>query len=163
MFIDNIRLRRQTNKRCLKTRKRRSLVRQRKGKTMIKIIRKENGIIEAWSDKGYLQYNDLCETIAELQETISCQDNIIKSFTEQESKFMEKLHRRNLQIADLKKKIVEWEQQISVSEKDLEGDEVLADLKEQVKDREDVYKSSTKMHNAMIRFAVYLLESRGAT
>lgn len=64
---------------------------------------------------------------------------------------------------ELKKKIVEWEQQISVSEKDLEGDEVLADLKEQVKDREDVYKSSTKMHNAMIRFAVYLLESRGAT
>ena len=63
---------------------------------------------------------------------------------------------------DLKKKIVEWEQQISASEKDLEADERLASIKEEYKEMEDVYKSSSKMHQAMIRFALYLLESRGA-
>ena len=63
---------------------------------------------------------------------------------------------------DLKKKVVEWEQQISASEKDLEADEVLAGLKEQVKEQAEVYKLSMSMHQAMIRFAIYLLESRGA-
>lgn len=69
---------------------------------------------------------------------------------------------------DLKKKIVQWEQAISATEKDEEADMALngikdkmADLKEDLKEKSKVYKESVDICQAQIRFAVHLLESRG--
>lgn len=61
----------------------------------------------------------------------------------------------------LKKKVVEWEQAISVTEKDMEADADLTALKEQVKVDSEVYKKSITECQAMIRYAIFLLESRG--
>lgn len=63
---------------------------------------------------------------------------------------------------DLKKKVVEWEQVISGAEKDMANDEALIALKEECKEQSQVYKETMNSHQAKIRFAIYLLESRGA-
>lgn len=69
---------------------------------------------------------------------------------------------------ELKKKIVLWEQAISSSEKDMDADHKLnglkekaTELKEEIKEHSKVYTESINGSHAMIRFAVYLLESRG--
>ena len=67
----------------------------------------------------------------------------------------------SLSNEDLKKKIVEWEQTISGAEKDMEADDHLASLKEEVKEVAGTYKTTMVTYRAMIRHAVFLLETRG--
>lgn len=69
---------------------------------------------------------------------------------------------------ELKKRIVQWEQAISVTEKDQEADLALSalkekanELKEDIKEKSKVYSESVDTCQAQIKFAVHLLESRG--
>lgn len=69
---------------------------------------------------------------------------------------------------ELKKKIVQWEQAISSTEKDEEADpllhgmkEKMADLKEEIKEKSKPYRESVDQCQAQIKFAVFILESRG--
>lgn len=69
---------------------------------------------------------------------------------------------------ELKKKIVQWEQAISSTEKDEDADMALngikdkmSDLKVDLKDKSKVYKESIDICQAQIKYAVHLLESRG--
>ncbi len=83
-------------------------------------------------------------------------------------KWLKKLPENWTEVAEgydsetLKKKVVEWEQAIATTEKDMDADNELLALKEELKDKAEVYKKSISESQAMIRYAVYLLENRGA-
>lgn len=69
---------------------------------------------------------------------------------------------------ELKKNIVQWEQAISSTEKDMDNDsalngikEKMTDLKEDLKEKSTVYKESITQCTAQIKYAVHLLDSRG--
>lgn len=68
----------------------------------------------------------------------------------------------SMSTEELKKKVLEWEQLISTTEKDMDHDEALTALKEEAKQHAQVYKDTVSAQQAKIRYAVYLLESRGA-
>src|ERR1044072_4312780 len=65
---------------------------------------------------------------------------------------------------EIKKKIVQWEQAIGQSEKDMDADSALnglkdrmADLKEQIKDTSEVYTKTIAEVQAQIKYVVHLL------
>lgn len=62
---------------------------------------------------------------------------------------------------ELRKKIVQWQQLISQTEKDMSNDPKLESLKEEIKDKSSVYKETLVVANAQMRFAAYVLEGRG--
>ena len=69
---------------------------------------------------------------------------------------------------ELKKNIVQWEQAISATERDMDGDPVLngikdkmTELKEELKEKSAVYKDTVAISVAQIKFAVHLLDTRG--
>lgn len=71
---------------------------------------------------------------------------------------------------EIKKKIVQWEQAISQFEKDMDNDsalnglkEKMADLKEELKEKSEVYTKSSAETQAQIKFVVHLLDSRGVS
>ena len=66
-----------------------------------------------------------------------------------------------METDELKKRIIQLEQAISSTEHDMDADDKLNSLKEQVKERADIYKVSIKESQAMIKYSVWLLESRG--
>jgi predicted transcriptional regulator len=66
--------------------------------------------------------------------------------------------------------MIEFEQVISVSEKDCKADSEIngikariKDLKDELKEKEGVYSDSINIAYAKIRYAVHVLESRGIT
>jgi hypothetical protein len=62
---------------------------------------------------------------------------------------------------ELKKKLVQYEQGISEQEKLKEKDVLLQNLKEEVKERNDVYNSPVLDLTAQIKYIVFVLEGRG--
>lgn len=62
---------------------------------------------------------------------------------------------------ELKKKIVQWQQAISNSEKDLENDPKVNSLKEDLKERCLPYREVIQECMAQMRFACFVLETRG--
>lgn len=67
-----------------------------------------------------------------------------------------------MSIDEIKKKIVEYEREISSTEKDQEDDVKLNAAKELAKELSANYTDLTKMHQAMIKFLVFNLDERGA-
>jgi len=67
----------------------------------------------------------------------------------------------SLSLDDLKKKLVEFERTISSTEKDMENDGKLLDLKKETKEVGDQYKDIIDAHRAMIKYLVYIIDSRG--
>lgn len=71
---------------------------------------------------------------------------------------------------EIKKKIVQWEQAIGQSEKDMDADHALnglkdrmAELKEQIKDTSEVYTKTISEVQAQIKYVVHLLDTRGVS
>lgn len=71
---------------------------------------------------------------------------------------------------EIKKKIVQWEQAISSFEKDMEADmalnvlkERMTEIKEEIKEKSEVYTKSCAETQAQIKYVVYLLDSRGVS
>mgnify|MGYP001592314069 CR=1 FL=1 len=62
---------------------------------------------------------------------------------------------------DLKKKIIECQQIIASTEKDMGNDPIIEGLKEQLKDKAAVYKDTIVASNAACKFAIYVLDNRG--
>lgn len=62
---------------------------------------------------------------------------------------------------ELRKMCVKWNQAISATERDMENDSKLNSLKEDIKEAAGVYKDSISACQAQIRYAVFVLESRG--
>lgn len=63
---------------------------------------------------------------------------------------------------ELKAALVEYEQDINQAEKDKEGDVNLTEAKQALKDLSGSYNDLIKARKAMVKYSVYLLESRGA-
>lgn len=61
----------------------------------------------------------------------------------------------------LKKEVIKLEHAISATEKDQEADADLTALKEQVKEAAEVYTKSITECQAMVRYSIFLLQSRG--
>lgn len=71
---------------------------------------------------------------------------------------------------EIKKKIVQWEQAISSFEKDMDADmalnvlkERMTEIKEEIKEKSEVYTKSCAETQAQIKYVVYLLDSRGVS
>lgn len=71
---------------------------------------------------------------------------------------------------EIKKKIVQWEQAIGQSEKDMDADHALnglkdrmAELKEQIKETSEVYTKTIAEVQAQIKYVVHLLDQRGVS
>lgn len=71
---------------------------------------------------------------------------------------------------EIKKKIVQYEQAIGQSEKDMDNDHALnglkdrmSELKEQVKETSEVYTKSIAEIAAQIKYVVHLLDQRGVS
>lgn len=63
---------------------------------------------------------------------------------------------------ELKKKIIQCQHSIGAAEKDLENDQVILGIKEDLKQKTSVYKDDIARESAISKYAVFLLESRGA-
>lgn len=74
--------------------------------------------------------------------------------------FMEKAE--SMSLDDLKKELVSSERTISSTEKDMEMDPKLNELKEEVADVAGAYKEIINAHKAMVRYLVFTLDSRGS-
>lgn len=67
----------------------------------------------------------------------------------------------SMSLDDLKKKLVECERTISSTEKDMENDPKLIEAKEEAKSISGSYKEITNAHKAMVKYLVYVIDSRG--
>jgi len=63
---------------------------------------------------------------------------------------------------DINSHLIELEKQIAATEKDMEADIKLSDAKEMVKELAGTYREIIKQSRAMIRYYVYVMETRGA-
>lgn len=73
--------------------------------------------------------------------------------------FVEKAE--GMTVEDLKKKLVECERAINNTEKDLDNDGKLNDAKQEVSNISGAYKEILNAHKAMVKYMVYVLDSRG--
>lgn len=71
---------------------------------------------------------------------------------------------------EIKKKIVQWEQAIGQVEKDMDADSALnalkermIELKEEIKEKSEVYTKTVAETQAQIRYVVHLLDQRGVS
>lgn len=71
---------------------------------------------------------------------------------------------------EIKKKIVQWEQAISQFEKDMDNDsalnglkEKMTELKEELKEKSEVYTKSVAEAQSQIKYVVHLLDQRGVS
>lgn len=68
----------------------------------------------------------------------------------------------SLSTEEAKARLIEYEREISSTEKDMESDEKLKDLKEMVKELNGGYRDVINTHKAMIKYLIYVMEGRGA-
>lgn len=71
---------------------------------------------------------------------------------------------------EIKKKVVQWEQALGQVEKDMDNDSALsglkdkmAELKEELKEKSEVYTKSVAETQAQIKYVVHLLDQRGVS
>jgi hypothetical protein len=62
---------------------------------------------------------------------------------------------------ELKKKLVEYEQTISSTEKDMENDPKLESAKTEVTELSGAYKEILNAHKALVKCVIFVLEGRG--
>jgi small-conductance mechanosensitive channel len=67
----------------------------------------------------------------------------------------------SMSTEELKKKLVQAEQVISSTDKDMENDLRLEDAKKQVKELSADYKETINSYQAVVRYIVYVLNNRG--